>query len=153
MSVIYVHRLSIASTSLHDTIIPHYLFKHFNVFQHYLFSPKQTDISMERSLNSMTYLNYSWDKVNCLLRIPIRDVSFCLSFYCQILITQVDRLGVIYCLKTQKTSPFQQNNIIKRKFKQWWSTIPPISTKEWMFLLRVVDEFSPLNNLYPIVLI
>ena len=141
MSVIYVHRLSIASTSLHDTIIPHYLSKHLNVFQHYLFSPKQTDISMERSLNSMTYLNYSWDKVNCLLRISIRDVSFCLSFYCKIVITQVDRLGVIYCLKTQKTSHFQHNNIIKRKFKQWWSTIPPISTKEWMFLLRVVDEF------------
>ena len=141
MSVIYVHRLSIASTSLHDTIIPHYLSKHLNVFQHYLFSPKQTDISMERSLNSMTYLNYSWDKVNCLLRISIRDVSFCLSFYCKIVITQVDRLGVIYCLKTQKTSHFQHNNIIKRKFKEWWSTIPPISTKEWMFLLRVVDEF------------
>ena len=141
MSVIYVHRLSIASTSLHDTIIPHYLSKHLNVFQHYLFSPKQTDISMERSLNNMTYLNYSWDKVNCLLRISIRDVSFCLSFYCKIVITQVDRLGVIYCLKTQKTSHFQHNNIIKRKFKQWWSTIPPISTKEWMFLLRVVDEF------------
>jgi len=118
MSVIYVHRLSIASTSLHDTIIPHYLSKHLNVFQHYLFSPKQTDISMERSLNSMTYLNYSWDKVNCLLRISIRDVSFCLSFYCKIVITQVDRLGVIYCLKTQKTSHFQHNNIIKRKFKQ-----------------------------------
>jgi hypothetical protein len=132
MSVIYVHRLSIASTSLHDTIIPHYLSTHLNVFQHYLFSPKQTDISMERSLNSMTYLNYSWDKVNCLLRISIRDVSFCLSFYCKIVITQVDRLGVIYCLKTQKTSHFQHNNIIKtqktshflhnniiiRKFKQ-----------------------------------
>ena len=126
MSVIYVHRLSIASTSLHDTIIPHYLSKHLNVFQHYLFSPKQTDIS----LNNMTYLNYSWDKVNCLLRISKRDVSFCLSFYCKIVITQVDRLGVIYCLKTQKTSHFQHNNIIKRKFKQWWSTIPPISTKE-----------------------
>ena len=73
---------------------------------------------MERSLNSMTYLNYSWDKVNCLLRISIRDVSFCLSFYCKIVITQVDRLGVIYCLKTQKTSHFLHNNIIIRKFKQ-----------------------------------
>ena len=43
----------------------------------------------------------------------------------------------------QQFHQYQQN---KRKFKQWWSTIPPISTKQKKVLTVMVDNSANINK-------
>ena len=44
---------------------------------------------------------------------------------------------------SQQFLQFQQN---KRKFKQWWSTIPPISTKQKKCLAVMVNNSTNINK-------
>ena len=41
---------------------------------------------------------------------------------------------------------FYQYQQTKRKFEQWWSTIPPISTNQKKALAVMVDNFTNINK-------
>ena len=41
---------------------------------------------------------------------------------------------------------FLQYQQIKRKFEQWWSTIPPMSTKQKKVLTVMVTNYSNINK-------
>ena len=57
--------------------------------------------------------------------------------------TNINKTKEIVSSDGQQFHQYQEN---KRKLKQWWSTIPPISTKEKKVLAMMVNNSTNINK-------
>jgi GTP-sensing pleiotropic transcriptional regulator CodY len=57
--------------------------------------------------------------------------------------TNINKTKEIFSSDGQQFYQYQEN---KRKFKQWWSTIPPISTKQKKALAMMVNNSTKINK-------